>query len=202
MYREKESNLRMSPYQSDALTAWLSRYSTQSRIRTHAFSVCNTEALTRLSYSGKDRWVVERGKLPPIDPVGDAGFEPADVLGPKPSGLTATLISDGARYRTRSGDFCLEGRRVATTPISQTSPHRANYTNADGDMDRNTELESVTPPWQGGALPLRQFREPMTGFEPASFCFEGSCSSSELHRYKGTTSRSLSPMSLHKVSGG
>lgn len=67
----------MSPYQSDALTAWLSRYSTQSRIRTHAFSVCNTEALTRLSYSGKDRWVVERGKLPPIDPVGTAGFEPA-----------------------------------------------------------------------------------------------------------------------------
>ncbi len=67
----------MSPYQSDALTAWLSRYSTQSRIRTHAFSVCNTEALTRLSYSGKDRWAVERGKLPPIDPVGDAEFESA-----------------------------------------------------------------------------------------------------------------------------
>ena len=65
----------MSPYQSDALTAWLSRYSTQSRIRTHAFSVCNTEALTRLSYSGKDRWVVERGKLPPIDPVGLARLE-------------------------------------------------------------------------------------------------------------------------------
>ena len=65
----------MSPYQSDALTAWLSRYSTQSRIRTHAFSVCNTEALTRLSYSGKDRWAVERGKLPPIDPVGDERFE-------------------------------------------------------------------------------------------------------------------------------